>query len=120
MKIKNRLSIGVDIVSIERIRNILTSSKRDRFLSRIFSSKEIKDALSKSDEAQFFAGRFAAKEAFKKASSTNNLISSNTFKSIEIYNHKSGKPSVKVKNFQNIDLSISHERNYAIAFCITS
>jgi phosphopantetheinyl transferase (holo-ACP synthase) len=47
MKMKNNLSIGVDIVSIERIRDILRSSKRDRFLSKIFSSNEINDALSK-------------------------------------------------------------------------
>ena len=66
---KNKFSIGVDIVSIERIRDILTSSRRNRFLSKIFSSKEIDDASSRHSEAQFFAGRFAAKEAFKKASS---------------------------------------------------
>lgn len=120
MKIENKLSIGVDIVSIKRIRDIITSSKRDRFLSKIFSSSEIKDALSKNDEAQFFAGRFAAKEAVKKASSTKSLISSNNFKSIEIFNHESGKPGVKAPNCQNIELSISHDGNYAIAFCITS
>ena len=115
MKMENKLSVGVDIVSIKRIRDIITSSKRDRFLSKIFSSSEIKDALSKNDEAQFFAGRFAAKE-----SSTKSLISSNSFKSIEIFNYESGKPGVKAPNCQNIELSISHDGNYAIAFCIRS
>ena len=117
---ENKLSIGVDIVSIERIRDILISPRRNRFLARVFSSKEIEEALSKYSEAQFFAGRFAAKEAFKKASSNNSFIPSISFKSIEIFNNKSGKPEIKAPNCKNIDLSISHDGNYAIAFCVSS
>jgi holo-[acyl-carrier protein] synthase len=119
MKMKNNLSIGVDIVSIERIRDILRSSKRDRFLSKIFSSNEINDALSKLDEAQFFAGRFAAKEAVRKAKSNDSLRPSNSFKSIEIFNYKGGKPGVKAPNCKNVELSISHDGGYAIAFCVS-
>ena len=105
-----------------RFRNLNTEDSKvlKTFLSKIFSSSEINDALSKNDEAQFFAGRFAAKEAVKKASSTKSLISSNNFKSIEIFNYESGKPGVKAPNCQNIELSISHDGNYAIAFCIRS
>ncbi len=120
MKMENRFSVGVDIVSIERIRSILLSSKRNRFLSKIFSQKEIKDSISKSSEAQFFAGRFAAKEAVKKATSSKSSTSLRSFKSIEIVNHKSGKPIVKTSNCQSIELSISHDGNYAIAFCVTT
>ena len=117
---KNKFSIGVDIVSIERIRDILTSSRRNRFLSKIFSSKEIDDASSRHSEAQFFAGRFAAKEAFKKASSNESLLPSYSFKSIEIFIHKSGKPGINAPNCQNVELSISHDGNYAIAFCVSN
>jgi|TARA_B100001094_G_C17959797_1_gene684826 phosphopantetheine--protein transferase-like protein len=117
---ENKLSVGVDIISIERIRGILTSSRRNRFLSKIFSSKEIDDASSRPNEAQFFAGRFAAKEAFKKASSNECFSQSHSFKSIEVFNHKSGKPGIKDLNYQNIELSISHDGNYAIAFCVLS
>ena len=48
---KNKLSTGIDIVSVNRIKEILTSSKRERFLNRIFSSNEINVELkfSKSD-----------------------------------------------------------------------
>ena len=35
------LSVGVDIVAINRIDSILSSKKEDRFLDKIFSQKEI-------------------------------------------------------------------------------
>ena len=82
---KNNLSTGIDIVSIDRIKNILNSSKRERFLKKIFSSNEIKEAKSRHNEAQFFSGRFAAKEAVRKATSTPENSSKLTFKSIEIF-----------------------------------
>ena len=115
---KNKLSTGIDIVSVNRIKEILTSSKRERFLNRIFSSNEIKEANSRQNEAQFFSGRFAAKEAIKKATSTHENSSKLTFKSIEIFNYDSGKPGVDLKNDSVVDISISHDGNYAVAFCV--
>ena len=44
---KNNMSTGIDIVSIDRIKEILTSSKRERFLKKIFSHNEIKQAQSR-------------------------------------------------------------------------
>ena len=41
---ENSLSTGVDIVLIKRIEDILSSSKRDKFLEKIFSQNEIEDA----------------------------------------------------------------------------
>ena len=38
---ENSLSTGVDIVLIKRIEDILSSSKRDKFLEKIFSKNEI-------------------------------------------------------------------------------
>ena len=118
MKMINNLSTGIDIVSINRIQKILNSPKRKRFLKKVFSLNEINDAKSKENEAQFFSGRFAAKEAIRKATSTNEYSSEFSFKSIEVFNHKSGKPGVNLKNDLNIDISISHDGNYAIAFCV--
>jgi phosphopantetheinyl transferase (holo-ACP synthase) len=45
---KNNLSTGIDIVSINRIKEILTSSKRERFLKKIFSSNENQDRMKPS------------------------------------------------------------------------
>ena len=115
---KNNLSTGIDIVSINRIKEILTSSKRERFLKKIFSSNEIKEAKSRQNEAQFFSGRFAAKEAIRKATSTPENSSKLTFQSIEVFNYDSGKPGVDLKNDSVVDISISHDGNYAIAFCV--
>ena len=64
----NKLSTGIDIVSIKRIQEILNSPKRKRFLKKVFSLNEINDAKSKENEAQFFSGRFAAKEAIRNGS----------------------------------------------------
>ena len=115
---KNNMSTGIDIVSIDRIKEILTSSKRERFLKKIFSPNEIKEAQSKQNEAQFFSGRFAAKEAIRKATSTPRHPSKLTFKSIEIFNYASGKPGVDLNNDSVVDISISHDGNYAVAFCV--
>ena len=115
---KNKFSTGIDIVSINRIKEILSSSKRERFLKKIFSLNEIKEAKLRQNEAQFFSGRFAAKEAIKKATSTYKNSSKLTFKSIEIFNYDSGKPGVDLKNDSIVDISISHDGNYAIAFCV--
>ena len=79
---------------------------------------EIKEANSRQNEAQFFSGRFAAKEAIKKATSTHENSSKLTFKSIEIFNYDSGKPGVHLKNDSVVDISISHDGNYAVAFCV--
>ena len=41
-----------------------------------------------------------------------------TFKSIEVFNYESGKPGVDLKNDSVIDISISHDGNYVVAFCV--
>ena len=115
---KNNLSTGIDIVSINRIKEILISPKRERFLNKIFSSNEIKEAKSRQDEAKFFSGRFAAKEAIRKATSSPQNSSKLNFKSIEVFNYDSGKPGVDLKNDSVVDISISHDGNYAVAFCV--
>ena len=115
---KNNFSTGIDIVSINRIKEILNSSKRERFLKKIFSSNEIKQSKLRQNEAEFFSGRFAAKEAVRKATSTTENSSKLSFKSIDVFNYDSGKPGVNLKNDSVVDISISHDGNYAIAFCV--
>jgi len=115
---KNNLSTGIDIVSIDRVKEILNSSKRERFLNKIFSSNELKEAKLRQNEAQFFSGRFAAKEAIRKATSSTENPSKLSFKSIDIFNYDSGKPGVVLKNDSVVDISISHDGNYAVAFCV--
>jgi len=121
------IGIGVDIVNNNRLKKLV---KNKNFLSRIFTNKE--QILSKSlkNKINFYSKRFAAKEAFSKA--TGFGISKNlNFKDIEIKNNKKGKPIInlnkttvlylkkkfKVNSFKT-KLSLSDEKNYSIAYVI--
>ena len=67
------LGIGVDIIENSRISNSL---KNNLFIKRIFSNSEIVSAKKIKDKKNYYAKRFAAKEAFVKAIGTgfrNNL-----------------------------------------------
>ena len=118
---------GVDIVDHQRIKKAL---KKKNFIMRIYSANEIKQSKKTFNKTNFFAKRFAAKEAFVKALGTgfsNNI----NFKDISIKNIKSGMPKIlvnkkvkvlikkkfKFKNFK-IFLSLSDERGHSIAFVI--
>ena len=121
------LGIGVDIIQNKRIKS---SIKNKLFVSRTFGNKEIYFSKITSDKTNYFAKRFAAKEALAKSIGTgfrNNL----NFKDIQILNDKIGKPyyqkskkidkiinkKFKVKNY-DLFLSISDEKDYSIAFTI--
>jgi len=99
--------IGVDIVSIKRIEEMI-EKYGERFLNRIFTKREINYALRNKNSIENFAGRFAAKEAVIKATKRNLSM-----KEIEILNGKNGEPFVAGK--ENILISISHEKKYAVA-----
>ena len=121
--------VGTDIIKIERIKKAILSTPN--FREKIFTSSEISYAESKNDITKYecYAGRFAAKEAvYKSISAIYPHISLNE---IEISNDKSllNRPYVKIHNdtFNHlsnaneitIDISISHEKEYAIAFAST-
>ena len=121
------LGIGVDITKNSRIKKLI---KNKSFINRTFGKKEIDFSKKKFNKINFFAKRFAAKESFAKSLGTgfrNNL----NFKDIEILNDKMGKPyfikSKKInviikKKFKiqkyDLFLSISDEKDYAVAFTI--
>ena len=118
---------GVDIVDNLRIKKAI---KNDNFIKRIYSNSEIKDSKKNRNKVNFFAKRFAAKEAFVKALGTG-LSDKITLKDISVINDKLGKPSFfiskKIKtlikkkfmiNSFNFFLSISDEKKYSIAFVI--
>lgn len=117
----NILGIGIDIVEIERIENILKNKKR--FLNKIFTDEEIKYFESKNFRSETIAGNFSAKEAISKAFGTG--IKNFNFDDIEVLRDKSGKPIVKTYNnlrqmcidynVLEIQVSISHSENYAVA-----
>ena len=121
------LGIGVDIINNSRIKNAI---KNRSFTNRIFSKIEILNSKKIKDKANFFAKRFAAKEAFIKSIGTG-IRNGINFKDIYVINDKFGKPNIKfshkikkimikklkAKNY-NLFLSLSDEKNYSIAFVI--
>ncbi len=114
--------IGIDIVSIDRIKRILGKYPK-RFPKRILHPQEYTDYSKRQDKAAFLARQFAAKEAVSKAMGsgfTENLYP----KSILIKRDQYGKPyailnqSEKQPTNQTILVSISDEATYAIAQAI--
>ena len=123
----NIIGNGVDIVDNTRIKNAI---KNKSFVSRIFTVNEIKKSKNLKNKANYFAKRFAAKEAFVKALGEgfrNNI----NFSDIDVTNDKKGKPiiniSTNIKKFLKkkfnlnkfkIFLSLSDEKKYSIAYVI--
>jgi holo-[acyl-carrier protein] synthase len=60
---------GVDIIEVERIEKTLRNDKYD-IISGAFTPNEITYCRSRKNEAEIYAGFFAAKEAFLKALGT--------------------------------------------------
>ena len=123
----NIIGNGVDIIKNSRINNSL---KIKGFLNRIFTEKEIQQGRKLKNKINFYAKRFAAKEAFVKAIGTG-FRSDINFIDIEIKNYKNGKPyislSKKLNNFlqkkfkiqkYKVFLSLSDEKDYSIAFVV--
>ena len=118
---------GVDIVENKRIKNSL---KIKGFISRVFTQNEINKSKKLNNKTNFFAKRFAAKEAFVKAIGEgfrNNI----NFNDIDISNDNKGKPSINISNNikkfikkklklskYKIFLSLSDEKKHSIAYVI--
>ncbi|ACO84166.1 holo-ACP synthase [Clostridium botulinum] len=117
--------IGTDITEIRRIEKAITRNKN--FINKLFTKNEMDLWEKKNFKVEFIAGRFAAKEAISKALGTG--IRDFNFKDIEIINNELGKPKVilkpkaediirKISQSYKIHLSISHEKEYAIAYAL--
>tara|TARA_B100000953_G_scaffold138934_1_gene115036 strand:- start:146 stop:535 length:390 start_codon:yes stop_codon:yes gene_type:complete len=123
----NIIGNGVDIVENRRIKKSL---KNNGFLYRIFTKSEIEQSKKIKNKVNFFAKRFAAKEAFVKALGTgfrNNI----NFKDINVKNNINGQPLMNISNklkrllkqkFKinkyRLYLSLSDEKKHSIAFVI--
>ena len=123
----NIIGNGVDIVENKRINKLIDNKK---FIKRVFTDKEIRFSKKIKNKTNYYAKRFAAKEAFVKALGTgfrNNI----NFSDIEVINNKLGKPKIniskKVRTFikkkfkldkPKIYVSLSDENKHSIAYVI--
>lgn len=121
------LGNGVDIIENNRIKK---SIKNKKFIKRVFSETEIILADKNYNKTNYYAKRFAAKEAFLKAIGTG-LRNGINFKDISIKNNVQGKPFIIIndkikkiikKKFKTskvkIYLSLSDEKKYSIAYVV--
>ena len=116
-----KVTCGTDIIEIDRIKNSI-EELGGKFLDRVFTKKEIDYCESKKNQKyQHYAARFAAKEAaFKAISWKIEDKYKICWKDIDVENDKQGRPILKItnidlKDIENIDISISHCKNYAVA-----
>ena len=123
----NIIGNGVDIVENKRINKLIDNKK---FIKRVFTNKEIRFSKNIKNKTNYYAKRFAAKEAFVKALGTgfrNNI----NFSDIEVINNKLGKPKINIsknvrafikKKFKldkpKIYVSLSDENKHSIAYVI--
>ena len=116
---------GIDIIEVERIRNVL---ERDTgFRDKIFTPEEIRYCESKKNKYQHYAARFSAKEALMKAIGTGWRFGIR-FADIEVFHNDLEQPQIKVSGKANellsdlaiskIHVSLSHLKELATAIVI--
>jgi holo-[acyl-carrier protein] synthase len=124
------LGIGNDLCDVERMSGVIQRHGQ-RFLDRTFTQSEQVLAQCRSEPYLFYAGRFAAKEAFVKALGTG-IIEQVNWTDIEILASRSGQPIATISGValtrlrrladRGIDtvvhVSISHDARFATALVI--
>jgi holo-[acyl-carrier protein] synthase len=116
--------IGTDIIEIERIRQAVERFG-ERFLDRVYTKDELRIY---GHHAHSLAASFASKEAVMKLLGTGNR--GVAWREIETLYHPTGKPLIKLNGrakkvasqlgIKEIDVSLSHSREYATATAIGS
>ena len=119
------IGVGIDMIEVDRVNERI--DKNNGFKEKIFSEGEIVFCESKKNKAENYAARFAAKEAFLKATGLG-LTLGHQLSEIEVVNDNLGKPSFNLtgevksisieKNLNKIHLSLSHLKNVACAIVI--
>ena len=120
------VGLGVDIAEIDRIEAAMRRHGHS-FVERIFTPGEIAYCERHRNQAERFAGRFAAKEAAMKALGTG-WARGVRWVDIEVVRERSGKPTLKLSGMslgiadrlgvKNIALTITHSGNTALALVI--
>lgn len=118
---RHNFSIGTDIVEVERIRK-LSERNGDRFFTHVFTNREVEWCRSRANPYIHLAGKFAAKEAIKKALMGLGESETIPMKIIEIRRDDERPPEVKIQGklsrSYRFHLSISHTNDLATAVAI--
>jgi holo-[acyl-carrier protein] synthase len=117
------MTIGVDLIEIERIRSAL--DRYPSFRERCFTDAERAYCDSRPNPAQHYAARFAGKEAIGKAIGFG-VAGAFAWREVEIAGRP--KPQVRLSGRMavwaervgagSLDLSMTHSRDLAVAVCV--
>lgn len=118
--------IGTDITSIRRIEKLI-EKYGNRFLEKVFSFEEIEKGSGLNRADSFFAGRFAAREAFLKALGFG-IGSGISLRELSVLSDNNGRPFfdlsprvqniLRNRNILKVHLSITHESGLAQAVVV--
>ncbi len=113
-------------MQVSRIRE-MTERYGEPFLEKVFSDDERKEAARRRDPSQYYAGRWALKEAMSKAMGCG-IGEKCGWKDVSTRNLELGKPeailsgpaleTASAMGVTRIHISISHEQEYACATVI--
>jgi len=119
------IGVGIDMIEVDRVAEKI--NKDNGFKEKIFSANEIQFCESKANPGENYAARFAAKEAFLKATGQGLALGFN-LSDIEVTVDANGKPSIELKGsfkqmtyeftWNNIHVSLSHLKSIACAVVI--
>ncbi len=120
-------SVGLDAIEIERVKEAI-ERHGERFLDRVFTPEERRLAASSGEAIhQFYAGRFAAKEAVLKALGTG-YAKGLAFHQVEVLRNPNGAPRLVLHDaareravdlgISKILISITHTRRDAHAVAV--
>jgi holo-[acyl-carrier protein] synthase len=117
---------GIDIVEISRFERFVQESN-DALLTRLFTPQELSYCSVKKKSAQHYALRFAAKEAFFKASGLG-LRDGMSWRDVEVVNNDLGKPDLRLHGraaeiftelgLHKVHTALSHDGAYAVAMVV--
>lgn len=120
------VGLGIDVVEIARFEEVLQRHP-ERAPERIFTTAERAEGESRARPLEYYAGRFAAKEALLKAIGTG-LTEGISWQDITIGGSAGSRPAVAVSGATrhalarlgspSIHVSISHDGGVAIAVAI--
>ena len=120
------IGVGTDIVEVDRIRKAF-SRRPEKFRRKILAAEEI-EITPVSREIEYLAKRFAAKEAISKVLGTGMQFGVSFGDILILTDLKTGRPLVELKGhakrqaslkgINRILISISDEKDYAMAFAV--
>lgn len=118
---------GIDLVSVQEMKE-LNERTKNSFVKNTFSSREKEEAEAASNPWEYYAGRFAVKEAVFKAVAPFLGKESFDFRIVETWKEPDGSPVfhlnegmekvLKRAGVTRVSVSISHDSGFAIAIAL--